>query len=117
MSCNQFWLVEFGGDVELMRDWAYSILKWMLFVKRKATMAMSKMSVVDFQQLKGNFLADDMATTEMEEFPAELILNWDQTGINIVPSSTWSMDCQGSKLVKIAGAHDKRQITAVFRFP
>ena len=51
---------------------------------------------------------------EMEEIPAELILNWDQTGIKIVPSSTWTMDAEGSKRVEVAGVNDKRLITAMF---
>ena len=50
----------------------------------------------------------------MEEVPAELILNWDQTGIKIVPSSTWTMDKRGSKRVEAVGINDKRLITAVF---
>ena len=50
----------------------------------------------------------------MEEIPAELILNWDQTGIKFVPSYTWTMDQQGSKRVEVAGANDKRLITAIF---
>ena len=50
----------------------------------------------------------------MEEIPAELILNWDQTGIMIVPSNSWTMDKMGTKRVEIVGLKDKRQITAVF---
>ena len=50
----------------------------------------------------------------MENIPAELILNWDQTGIKIVPSSTWTMDAQSSKRVEIPGVGDKRVITTVF---
>ena len=44
----------------------------------------------------------------------ELILNWDQTGIKMVPSSGWTMDQQGAKQMKICGVADKRSITAVF---
>lgn len=50
----------------------------------------------------------------MEEIPPELILNWDQTGIKIVPCSPWTMDRQGSRRVEMIGISDKRQITAVF---
>jgi hypothetical protein len=50
----------------------------------------------------------------MEEIPLELILNWDQTGIRIVPSNTWTMDKQGVKRVEIGGSGAKRLITAVF---
>lgn len=50
----------------------------------------------------------------MEEIPLELILNWDQTGIKIMPCSTWTMDQQGAKRVELFGVNDKHQITAVF---
>ena len=36
------------------------------------------------------------------------------TGIHLVPVSSWTMELQGSKHVAIAGATDKRQITATF---
>ena len=51
---------------------------------------------------------------EMEEISPELILNWDQTGVNIVPSNTWTMDKQGTKRVDIARANNRHLITAVF---
>lgn len=50
----------------------------------------------------------------MEEIPPHLILNWDQTGIRIVPSSSWTMERHGSKRVELTGVDDKRMITAVF---
>jgi hypothetical protein len=40
----------------------------------------------------------------MEEVPIELILNWDQTGIKIVPSSSRTMDKKGIKRVEVARA-------------
>ena len=42
----------------------------------------------------------------IEDIPAELIINWDQTGIKAV---NW-----GSKRVEVAGVKDKQTITAVF---
>ena len=50
----------------------------------------------------------------MEDIPAQLILNWDQTGIKIVPSTTWTTDRRGVKRVEMIGVNDKKQITAVF---
>ena len=44
----------------------------------------------------------------------ELILNWDQTGIKMVPSPGWTMDRQGAKRVEFCGVNDKWNITAVF---
>ncbi len=49
----------------------------------------------------------------MEDIPPELIFNWDQTGISLVPGSSWTMELKGSKRVEIAGSGDKRQITAL----
>lgn len=46
-----------------------------------------------------------------EEIPDSLIINWNQTGINY---AQWTMVVEGSKREEIAGADDKRQITAVF---
>ena len=114
LSCDRSKLAEFGGHVMLNRFWAYSLLKRMKFVKRKVTTAKSKHVVAEFEHLKEEFLQDVVTTVEMEEIPPELILNWDQTGLKIVPSNTWTMEEQGSKRVDVAGANDKRQITAVF---
>lgn len=48
----------------------------------------SKHSVADFIRLKKDFLSDVVSMVEMEQILPELILNWDQTGIKIVPSNT-----------------------------
>lgn len=86
----------------------------MEFVQRKATTAKSKQSGMNFAEQKKLFLDEVKATVTMEEIPPELILNWDQTGIRIVPSSTWTIDRRGSKRVEMVSVNDKRQITAVF---
>lgn len=49
----------------------------------------------------------------MEKVPPELILNWDQTGVKLVPSTSWSMEQRGVKKVEVAGQNDKHQVTAV----
>lgn len=51
---------------------------------------------------------------KMEEISPQLIFNWDQTGLHLVPSSSWTMARKGSKRVEMKGMEDKRQITAVF---
>ena len=96
------------------RHWAYSLLKRMNFVCRKATTAKSKYSPSDFADLKKSFLQSVVETVTMEEISPQLILNWDQTGINIVPSSCWSMAERDSRRIELVGLKDKRQITAVF---
>ena len=49
----------------------------------------------------------------MDEIPLQLVINFDQTGINYIPTSSWTMEKQGSKRVEIIGKDDKHQITAV----
>ena len=73
-----------------------------------------KMTVSNFESAKEQFLLNVQIAREMEDIPPELVFNWDQTGISIVPGSTWTLELKGSKRVEIAGISDKRQITAVF---
>ena len=49
----------------------------------------------------------------MDEIPPQLIINWDHTGINYVPVSSWTMEAPGTKWVEIIGNDDKQQLTAV----
>ena len=49
-----------------------------------------------------------------EKIPAKLILNWDHTGLNYVPSSSWTLEEKGAQKVPIVAIDDKRQLTAVF---
>lgn len=109
-----YMLFENGGHVCLHMHWAYSSLHRMHFVQRKCTTSKSKQTAADFTQLKESFLDEVVQTVTMEEIPAELILNWDQTGICMVPSTSWTMDRRGLKWVELPGANDKQQITAVF---
>ena len=74
----------------------------------------SKYSIERVQSTETNSFHDVVAAVVMEEIPAELILNWDQTGIKIVPSRTWTMVRQGSKHVEAVRFNGKHLITAVF---
>lgn len=85
----------------------------MKLVQSRPPLLRANNAPMDFAQLKKSFLADVVATITMEEIPAELILNWDQTGIKIVPSSTWTMEQKGANRVKV-GVNDKCQNTAIF---
>ena len=50
----------------------------------------------------------------MDEISPELIIiNFDQTGLNVVPVSDWTMEATGAKRVEVAGKSDKKQLTAV----
>ena len=43
----------------------------------------------------------------LADVSAELVLNWDQTGIRRIPSSSWTMARRGSKHVETVGAKGK----------
>ena len=81
-------------------------------MKRKATTS-AKVEPAHFEELKDEFLLDAKAVVDMEGIPSDLILNWDHTGINLVPGSQWTMEAKGSKRVEAVGVSDKRQISTV----
>ena len=72
------------------------------------------MSMENFAELKSDYLLKVKNVIAMDEIPAELIrINFDQTALNIVPTSDWTMEAEGSKRVEIIAKDDKGQITAV----
>ena len=105
-------LGENGGPITITNNWAKSLLYRMNFVKRRGS-STAKLTVANFETLKEQFIIDVNAIMEMEDIPPQLIFNWDQTGISIVPGSSWTMEAKGTKRVEIVGLGDKRQITAV----
>ena len=106
-------LEEFGGHIKLGKECAKSVLHRMGFSKRRGN-SKSKVTPDDLSILKENYLMDIKAVVEMEEIPEDMVVNWDQTAMKIVPSCTWTMEKRGTKRVEIKGVDDKRQITAVF---
>lgn len=110
---NKMLLSDFGGPIYLEKEWARHFLKRMNFSKRRVT-STSKLSPANFDEHKKNYLVDIWSVVKMEDIPNALIINWDQTEIKIVPTSSWTMEKIGTKRVEIAAADDKRQITGVF---
>ena len=105
-------LLSHGGHIEVTKTWAKSLLLRMGFVKRKCSTS-GKISVDQFDKAKEIFLADVAAEVLMKDIPENLILNWDQTGLSVVPTGDWTMEKEGAKTVPIAYSDDKRQLTAV----
>lgn len=54
------------------------------------------------------YLNDIAAVVLMDEVP----LPWDQTGLNFVPVSEWTMEIKGSRRVEVAGLKDKIAVFA-----
>ena len=112
MKHDEALLAENGGEINLTKHWAASILGRMNYVKRRGT-TKPRCLPEKFDEIKEQFLQDILTTVVMEEIPNELIINWDQTAISLVPGSSWTMERSGTRRVEIAGLGDKRQITAV----
>ena len=106
-------LYEYGGSITLTKEWAKSVLRRMGCTKRRAN-SKSKVSVENFAELKTQFLLDIKACIEFEDIPYSMVVNWDQTGLKIVPNSTWTMEQKGTKRVEMVAVDDKRQLTGVF---
>ena len=110
---NKGLLKENGGSIELNSIWTKCLHQRINFVKRKATTS-AKVEPSHFKKLKEQFFLDIKTVVDMEDVPSDLILNWDHTGINVVPGSQWMMEAKGSKRVEAAGINNKWQTTAVF---
>jgi hypothetical protein len=82
------------------------------FVKQKASNA-GKITFHQFKEVKEEYLADITAEVLLNEIPPDLIINWDQTPLNYVPTGDWTMNLAGEKVIPVAGTSNKRQITAV----
>ena len=50
----------------------------------------------------------------MNEILPELVVNFDQTATHYVPVSSWSMEMEGAKRVKVLRKDNKHQITEIF---
>ena len=44
---------------------------------------------------------------------SELVINWDQAGVEVVPSQNWTMEQQGARQVEIAAINDKQQMDSI----
>ena len=91
-----------GGPIDITKTWAKSLLSRLGFVRRKAN-STAKVEPSHYEQLKEQYLLDIKVVVEMEDIPADLIMNWDHTGINIVPGCPWTMEEKGTKRVDCVG--------------
>ena len=85
-----------GGHIEVTKNWARSLFYRMNFVTRRGG-STHKIAVANFDEVKEQFLLDIQAMVTMEEIPFDLILNWDQTGLHIVPGCEWTMEEKGCR--------------------
>ena len=106
---NRSFLNDFGGPITLTKDLAICVMWRISYTKRRAN---SKSKVLS-KDIKEQYLFNVNSIVLMEDIPQKMILNWDQVGMKIVPSSgsAWTMEKSGTKRVEIIAIDDKRQIT------
>ena len=109
---NRALLAGNGGHLDIGRDYARSLMRRMNLVKRKGTKTARKLPD-DFQDLKQAFLDKIVKCVNDYNIPHELIINFDQTGLKMVPTSEWTLEEKGSKDCSIVGLDDKREITGL----
>ena len=78
------------------------------YMKRKSSNA-GKVTLGDFEELK-EFLADVKAEVLMNDILIDLVFNWDQTGIHLVPTGDWTMHQAKEKIVPISHSDDKGKL-------
>ena len=96
--------------------WAWSLLRRMNFSKRPGTTTCkSRLPPLEFKHWKHHFykILWILWPWRRSTVPPELVINWDQTGLNLVPVAPWTMASKGSKCAEVKGLENKRQITSV----
>ena len=105
-------LIDNRGHVSLTRGWALSLLRRMGYIKRKASTKTGKLSNEQFGHRRHKFLLEISGMVRAQGIPDELVLNWDQTGLHLVPSGNWTLEKEGASRVEVVGQNDKHMITA-----
>lgn len=109
---NRALLKENGGHMDINRDYARSLMRRMNLVKRKGAKTARKLPD-DFEKIKGDFLDNISKCVKENNIPHELIINFDQTRLKMIPTSEWTLEVKGSKDCSIVALDDKREITGV----
>ena len=90
--------------------WARVKLNWRI---RRGTTAQSKLPI-DWHEQGATMIKRLAILIKQENIrDRSLIINFDQTGIHLVPHNSYTYDKKGAREVQTYGKDDKRQITAV----
>ncbi|GAQ88167.1 hypothetical protein KFL_004060010 [Klebsormidium nitens] len=103
-----------GGQLfEVSRSFSRKFAnRWLGWTWRRATTAASKLPD-DWEQQGDDMAFRIAAICYKDNIPPELVVNSDQTGVHLRPSSDLTYEQKNVKEVKILGKEDKRQITCV----
>ena len=93
--------------------WARSLFKRMKFTQRAVTTGKLTMPECLISEVKLSFTGEISKLVTENKIPHEMIINFDQTPIQYVPSSRYTMAPTGSSKVSINGAADKKALTVL----
>ena len=63
----------------------------MSFIDKRRACSKSKTLPQDVSEIQRQYLREIKAAIQMEDIPKDLVFNWDQTAMKIVPGDTWMM--------------------------
>ena len=112
LHSNKYLLREFGGSLEITKHLAYSLLKRFVLEKRMGTKAACKLPT-NLNVVAAELHHRISKCVKQHKIPPSLIIDWDQTGIKLIPVSEWTMSITGSKQGEITGLDDKPIITGL----
>lgn len=84
---NRALLYENGGHTQLTTAWAYSLPKRMRYMYVKRTASKASLSEQEFLASKRAYLEKIKRVITDCEIPLQLIVHWDEFGVNTVLSS------------------------------
>jgi len=102
-ECARCDLIEYG------KGWVYKWLKKNDYSFRKPTS--DQKLPKKLKELKRRFLARIALKVQKHNIPRDLILNMDETGVELTPTIDRTIQSKEIKNVKVKGTDDKRQIT------
>ncbi len=73
-----------------------NIMRRMGLVKRKGTKGVKTLPS-DFEEIKKAYINRVQTVVETFDIPDSLVINWDQTGVNMVPCGNWTMEEKGKR--------------------
>lgn len=86
-----------GGTIDITKELARSLLNRMGFSKRKGTKGVQHFPE-DSEDIKGTFVKRITDNVTKYKIPNELVINWDQTAVNLIPCGEWTMHKSGKSL-------------------
>ena len=81
-------------------------------MKRKSTGIACKIPA-DFESVQSAFLCRIEETVKSNNIPLQMVVNFDQTGIKMVPVSDWTLEVQGTKQIDIIASDAKREVAVL----